>query len=406
MMDILGALAPRGPIDWKARRRIRLAPRRRGRVFGAVSLSTIDADSTDLSDRLYRLFDSGGAVVVNEETAKGMASRGFTMQETVLTAEEKQQLASRLPEIVDAPVVWLARCSEPEGVNLGYCGFPPGIVEVNASEAIKSGEITAQDMAAATAWVPKSSIEGIRVFGSSLSAYSPEQFSRAIEAVNHYDEIARTVLDVEGRAEQSGIPLTSEQQAVVARSRAYLAQNAQPVMKFRKRFPQYVGPSLVKVQQESMGAVVVTTTMVYVAIAAVMVVSIVGAVCYLASLGERKFDKWAELKEIHQAQAQQLVDCASDPTLTREQRWACRSAMREHRKTDPPPPTDPLESLAQAIQGLAPVLAIGVGAYFFGPIVVEAVKGGSEAMKARRQAKAVARTAESVAGSSVRIVGP
>ena len=388
-MDILGALAPRGPVDWS--RRPRRARRHSMGCFGmAVNYARIESDSVMQSERLYRLFNSTvvGGVVTNEQAARALVNHGFAVEETMLTREEQDYLSSRLPEVVDNPRVWFTTCSDPAGVILNYCGPPPGLKEIDAQQAMQSGAVTVQDMAA-MAWVPKENIKGIKVFQALLSAYTPQQFSLAVKAVNHYDEIAKLVLDIEGRAERTGFLLEEQQQAVSA-ARVYLAVSAQPVAIFRERFPEYVGPAIVK--QERLGELA-TASIVLICIA-VMVVSIAGAVVYLGSLGERQYDGWTELKAVHQAQAQQLVDCVSNMSLSREQRWACNSALRELRKLDPEQPTDPLASVAKAIQGLAPVLTIGVGAYFFGPIIVEMVKTGSEAMRKRRQVKARQRSHE------------
>lgn len=400
-MDILSALAPRGPLVWSASGD-RLGKRAR---MGAATFNVarVAPDASRQSGRLYRAFASGGGVVVNEDLAQALSSRGFSVQGAVLSAQEQDQIAPLMSNIASFDAVWIVTCEDEAGVNLGICGPPPGLQEADAMKAIEDGEIDAKDMAAVTAWYPRDKIGGIRAFLSPLSGYTQAQFAAAIRAVEHYDEIAALVVSIEGKASDSGLPLTEDGEFSVVSARAYLAEFAQPVSMFRERFPEFVGPAVTPPSAKFGELVWMTATMIKITIVAVFALTIIAAVVLLAALGNRKFDQYAKLKQTHLDQQQQIIDCVSDPSLAPAQRRECRKALRQHGKGAPEVPSDPLESVAQAIMGLGPVLAIGAVAYFFGPVIVELVKSTSEGVRERRQAKKITVMTQ---GSGARVVGP
>jgi len=233
-------------------------------------------------------------------------------------------------------------------------------------------------------WVTTKAIGVWRYFGSEEQP-TPQLVQRAVETVKLWDQIADAVQRMEAAAKLSGQPMGKAARTRWARAVGWLAMTAQPVAVVREAYME--GGA-----QESLAGIGFepTSGMVTGAIAAVIVLSVVAGLAYLAYQHAAAVEIQAEMQQAFSEQAQPLVQCVSNMKLSVAERTECRKALETLKPAEQP--KSPLESLTELATGVAPyaagLAALGLGAYYIGPVIRQASEAGAGEIERLRQRRA------------------
>ena len=388
-----------------------VSPRARlGEASASLKISMIDPSTLDASSTppaLYTLIKSKGFVVWNESTVQALARKYFSMAPHELTPAEQAWLLKASPSYAASgqpKFVWFGTC--PMGATLDesgqpVCGasFKDGVLEVAPEPGTDpcsidslpisiKGEVTPAQLEVAKRIAPPGATVCFRYFGGNPSVTSDEM-GRARATILAYDDLMKTVEQVENQRRLSGRTYSTAQQNAITHARAVLTEYSQPVEKARPElFKGSQNRTLRAIRQGAkFGALPVLA---YVAIIAFAVATVTVAYTILAATetAERIFQAKAGIVESMRPVIEELSKCAADPSRTDAQREACiqqMKALNTMLENLNPPSLLGKTDLGEVAKWSAIGLGILGGIYLFGPAIRGASKATEQSLRISEQ---------------------
>lgn len=224
-----------------------------------IQASSPGLDAATVPPAIFVLLSQGGFVIWSPDVAKQLGLRGFSLLQHDLSADEASWMAAKSPSWASqgkSETVWFAAC--PTGASLDarrqpVCGqsLPKGVVEVAAKNGdscsvnglpdAAEGEVSVVQLEAAKHIAPAGATVCFRYFGGN-PVFSPEQRAERIASARGvlatYDDLTRSVEQVESWRKIAGNPYTPAQATSVLNARAWLASMSQVVEKVRRTLPK------------------------------------------------------------------------------------------------------------------------------------------------------------------------
>jgi hypothetical protein len=335
-------------------------------------------DPVNQSPRLYGVLSRGGGVVFRKDVAEDLSRAGFTVTTFKPSPQERAYLTKIDPAFASSSL-WLVTCDAGVAVKKGAavaCVPYAGLEVVSESAARESGALSDADYRSAERWVSRGSLAGWRVFGT--RAQPPESVvQRALQTVKDWRFIASQVdrIDTARGVSRLASPSVS---AKVARARAFLARTAQPVAVVSK---VYAVPDGTAVGVAPVAAApLVSPTLIVVG---VIVLGVAAGVVYLAHQQAEAARIAKEMQEAGEEFRKPLLECVADRSRTPQERATCKEALRHLPSTEPPPTL--LEQVTEIAPYAAGVFALGLGAFYLGPVIRQASETGAAGLQRLRE---------------------
>ena len=374
-----------------------------GPAVAQVDTDTLDPSSTPVS--LYVLLKSGGAIVWRPEVVEALRQRGFSIESHELLPDEARWLSAHSPNWSSQgspALVWFASCPLTAGVDtdgLPTCGatLPSGASEIPPRPGVNPcsieslpeearGEIRAGPLETARSLAPAGATVCYRYFGGN-PPISDALKASAAQTVRVYDQLLRSVEQVETQRRTSGRALSLAQQATVSQARAWLSTYSQPVQKARPYlFPEGSTNRRPPKQQPARARFGVEPT----TVAIIVVIAVATVALAIAWLGDSEvrakgIAAQQELNRAMQPVISELSSCVTDPSRTDAQRQACVDQL--HTLADLAPGMQPDAKGGTDWGQIAKYAVIGTGivagVYLVGPAVRAASKATAASLDTR-----------------------